>query len=349
MKYENELTPEIKEKMKKNLVYVGIFSIVMLFAGLTSAYYVSMGSSFWLKYPLPNGFYFSTAAIALSSLCFYLTVLSAKKDRQAALKGYMTLTLVFGAAFLYFQFQGYRQLVARGLNPVNEMLVTNGRYGDYYEVKMNGAFIGVDGNKFLKNGKEMTTSDFEALQQFMQQFEKIDRLSPLKISQPDARFELYYNQAPVLIKDSQLYANDSTPLTYTDELRLSELAINVRDKRGDFFARGTYGKDFVIYYGGKALNYQDRKLMYNGKVLKPHLQLSAMQAADTASSYLYIITFLHLLHVLVALLYLVKVAIASYSGRFNANNHLSLRLSSIFWHFLGLLWLYLLVFLIFIH
>jgi len=89
--------------------------------------------------------------------------------------------------------------------------------------------------------------------------------------------------------------------------------------------------------------------MYNGTVLKPHMQLSAMQAADSASAFLYLITFVHLLHVLIALLYLMKVAIASFSGKFNSQNTLSLRLSSIFWHFLGLLWLYLLVFLIFIH
>jgi cytochrome c oxidase subunit 3 len=77
--------------------------------------------------------------------------------------------------------------------------------------------------------------------------------------------------------------------------------------------------------------------------------LSAMQSADSASSYLYLITFVHLLHVIIALLYLLKVAIASFSGKFSSQNHLSLRLSSMFWHFLGLLWLYLLVFLIFIH
>jgi cytochrome c oxidase subunit 3 len=52
--YSRELEPDVRKKMKKNLVYVGIFSIVMMFAGFTSAYIVSMGDSFWLKYPLPN-------------------------------------------------------------------------------------------------------------------------------------------------------------------------------------------------------------------------------------------------------------------------------------------------------
>jgi cytochrome c oxidase subunit 3 len=261
----------------------------------------------------------------------------------------MTATLLFGAAFLYYQFQGYGELVDKGLNPVNDVLVTNGRYGDYYEIKYKGNLVAVDGNKYLINGKPIANSDFKKIQSYFKQFEKINRSAPLRIKQPNSQIELFYIGSPVLIKDKQLFANDSTQLTYSDEIRLSELAINVRDKRGDFFAHGTYGKDFTIYYSGKALDYQNRQLMYKGTPLKPHMQLSAMQAADSASAFLYLITFVHLLHVLIALLYLMKVAIASFSGKFNSQNTLSLRLSSIFWHFLGLLWLYLLVFLIFIH
>ncbi|MBM3916767.1 MAG: hypothetical protein FJ349_04030 [Sphingomonadales bacterium] len=349
MKYENELSPELKEKMKKNLVYVGIFSIVMLFAGLTSGYYVSMGKSFWLKYPMPTGFYLSTLFIGLSSLSFWWAIQGAKKDKQGQLKGAMAATLLFGVAFIYFQFQGYNQLVEKGLNPVNDMLVTNGRYGEYYEFKYKGTLVAVDGNEYLINGKAIPSGEFKKIQAYFKQFENINRSAEFKLQRKNNDIELYYNGSPVVIKDNMLYANDSTQMTYSDVLRLSELAINIRDKRGDFFAHGTYGKDFAIYYAGKALAYKNRQLQYNGTVLKPHMQLSAMQAADTASAYLYLITFVHLLHVLIALLYLVKVAIASFTGKFSSQDTLSLRLSSIFWHFLGLLWLYLLVFLIFIH
>jgi cytochrome c oxidase subunit 3 len=138
-------------------------------------------------------------------------------------------------------------------------------------------------------------------------------------------------------------------LQFTDEIRLSQLAVNILDKRGDFFARGEYGKDFSIYYKKQKLDYKDRKLWYKGQTIKPHLQVKAMESADSASQYLYLITFVHLLHVLVALIYLLKVATASFRGRFNAENHLSLRLSALFWHFLGLLWVALLLFFIFIH
>jgi cytochrome c oxidase subunit 3 len=349
MNYENQMNPEVREKMKKNLVYVGIFSIIMLFAGLTSGYYVSMGKSFWLKYPMPIGFYLSTLFIALSSLSFWWAIQGAKKDKQGQLKGAMAATLLFGAAFLYFQFQGYGQLIEKGVNPVNEMLVVNGRYGDYYEIKYKGDLVAVDGNEYLIAGKPIADNDFKTIQAYFKQFETITHNNALRVKAPNSQIELYYSGSPVLIKDGQLFANDSTQLSYSDEVRLSELAINIGDKRGDFFARGTYGKDFTIYYSGKALEYEDRQLKYKGTVLKPHLQLSAMQASDSATAYLYLITFVHLLHVLIALLYLTKVAIASFTGKFSSQNHLSLRLSSIFWHFLGLLWLYLLVFLIFIH
>jgi cytochrome c oxidase subunit 3 len=345
----NDLNPEVKEKMKKNLVYVGIFSIVMLFAGLTSGYYVSMGKSFWLKYPMPTGFYLSTLFIALSSLTFWFAIQSAKKDRQSQLKLSMGATLLFGAAFIYFQFQGYKQLVEKGINPVNDILVTNGRYGDYYEIKFKGQLVGVNGNEFLINGNPINNQDFQEIQAYFKQFERTNRTAALRLQKPNPHIELIYNGSPVLFKSGLFYANDSTQFTFSDELRLSELALNIRDKRGDFFARGQYGKDFTIYYSGKELQYENRQLKYNGTALKPHLLLSAMQSSDSASSYLYLISFVHLLHVTIALLYLLKVAIASFSGKFSSQNHLTLRLSSMFWHFLGLLWLYLLVFLIFIH
>ena len=347
--FSNEISPEVKEKMKKNLVYVGIFSIIMLFAGFTSGYYVSMGDSFWLKYPMPMYFWVSTASIAFSSLAFALAIRSAKQNKQGQIKLWMAATLIFGAGFIYSQFKGYGELVKNGFHAVNNLVVTDGRYGDYFEVKYKNKFIDVDGNKFVYEGKEMNPYDFQSFQGFMSQFKTVKQNKPLKLTKPMAGFQLYFNHQPLLIKNKQLFVNDSMPLQFTDEIRLSQLAVNILDKRGDFFARGEYGKDFSIYYKKQKLDYKDRKLWYKGQTIKPHLQVKAMESADSASQYLYLITFVHLLHVLVALIYLLKVATASFRGRFNAENHLSLRLSALFWHFLGLLWVALLLFFIFIH
>ena len=81
-KFESELDPEVKEKMKKNLVYAALISITMVFAGLISAYIVSMGGSFWLKTPLPTAFFVSTACIVLSSITFVLGVKAARKNNK---------------------------------------------------------------------------------------------------------------------------------------------------------------------------------------------------------------------------------------------------------------------------
>ena len=68
-----------KEKAFKSMLMFGIFSIVMLFAGLTSAYIVSMGDSFWLKTPLPNAFWVSTVILVLSSISIEYAVKSSKR------------------------------------------------------------------------------------------------------------------------------------------------------------------------------------------------------------------------------------------------------------------------------
>jgi len=109
------------------------------------------------------------------------------------------------------------------------------------------------------------------------------------------------------------------------------------------------GKDFNIYYKGEALEYENRTLKWKGKPLSAYLQIKAIETADTASSFLFIITLLHLLHVFVTLFYLIKITIYSFSGGFTSGDYISLQSGSIFWHFLGFLWLYLLFFLLFIH
>ncbi len=144
-----------REKARQNLVYVSMFSIIMLFAGLTSAYIVSMGDSFWLKFPLPNAFYISTFIIALSSLTFYLAVKAAKKGELGKLKVFISITFILGLGFVYFQFKGYGKLVDNGIHPANNhIFVTNGKYGDYFYVKYKGDFIEVNGNDFLLKGKK---------------------------------------------------------------------------------------------------------------------------------------------------------------------------------------------------
>lgn len=338
------------DKARKNLVYVSMFSIIMLFAGLTSAYIVSMGDSFWLKFTLPSAFWVSTAIIAISSICIQAAVFFAKKGNMPAMKGAIAITFVLGLSFIYFQFKGYGQLIENGVHAVgNHIIVTDGKYGDYYEVKYKGDFIEVNGNDFLLKGKKMNDSEMKAYQNFMSQFLIVDEKTPFNVKQYGKDFEIYFLNSPLTLESGVLTSEEDGKLKFLDRARLRDLAVNVRDNRGDFFVKGDLGKDFHVYYKGKELQYENRELQMNGKKLTNYLQIKSMEAADTASAYLYLITFLHLLHIMVTMFYILKLVIHSFSGKINKEENLTLQMGAIFWHFLGLLWLYLLLFLLFIH
>lgn len=348
-RFLNELDPEVKVKMKKNLIYVGIFSIIMVFGGFTSAYIVSMGDTFWVKYPLPTGFWFSTGAIILSSIFYVLAINAGKKEQFNKLKVWMILTFLAGLAFVYFQWSGYGQLIDKGANFRNSIMVTDGRYGDYFEIKYGDKFIEVNANDYLLNGKILNEKQTSELKSFVKAFENTASPKGYHINSLKPGFTLYFEGEPVVLQNQKLVTTSGKELKYLDMKRLQFLSLNIRDNRGDFYYKGKLGKDFHIYYKGKELRYKDRNLYFGSKILSAPLQLKINQARDTATSYLYIITILHLLHIVGAMFYLFRMVLISFKKTLTIDNQLSIKLGSIFWHFLGILWLYLLVFLLFIH
>ncbi len=346
--YDKELTPEVREKMKKNLIYVGIFGIIMLFAGLSSGYIVSAGDTFWVKYNFPPAFYISTALIILSSIILFVGIKVAKKGNAAILKTIVPLTFVLGVGFAYFQFKGYKELYQNGAFLSSKITVSEGRYGSYYELQVNGKYMEVDGNDYLIAGKVISEDQKKEIGEFAKQFERITKEKNPKIADLD-KYTILYKHQPVSLKDGKFYVQDTVELQHVDLIRLEEFSWHLRDGRGDFFHFGKYGKDFKIYYKNQELDYKDRTLYYQGVPLNAPLQLKMDSSSDTATSYLYILTFLHLLHILVTLIFVLRASIRSFSGKLAVDNFLPVRTLAIFWHFLGVLWIYLLLFLLFIH
>lgn len=66
---------------------------------------------------------------------------------------------------------------------------------------------------------------------------------------------------------------------------------------------------------------------------------------NVSGSFLYVITGIHAVHLVGGLIFLVVLAIQALRLRVNSEKILSLELCNIFWHALGLLWIYLFVFL----
>lgn len=100
---------------KKLLLWVAIGSMVMLFAGLTSAYIVRKMEGNWKEFNLPLAFYFSTAIIIGSSVTINMALSYARKNKLAQLKQYLFLTFLLGVGFVVSQFAGYSSLVKQGV------------------------------------------------------------------------------------------------------------------------------------------------------------------------------------------------------------------------------------------
>ncbi len=229
----------IFRRSKKMLLYIGIFSIVMLFAGLTSAYIVSQADNFWVKITLPTAFYYSTALIMVSSLTIWMALKNAKVGNKSASTRYVVLTLILGLSFSYFQFQGWGDLFRRGHTVHGENI---------------------------------------------------------------------------------------------------------------FMIKGEYGKDYTFMHKGQPMQSVDGEFYdANDKLHERPLKDAIMGSRDKASSYLLMITVVHFLHLIGGLIYLLVILRGSAKGLYLGKNTLRLELCGTYWHFLDGLWIYLLLFLLFIH
>lgn len=103
---EEELQPTFAVHPKKFLLWLFIATIVILFAGLTSAYLVRSTDGDWLKFDLPNTFLVSTAVIILSSVTMQGALWAAQNDNKKMLTAAMAGTVLLGIGFLVLQYEG---------------------------------------------------------------------------------------------------------------------------------------------------------------------------------------------------------------------------------------------------
>ncbi|MGP8217805.1 MAG: heme-copper oxidase subunit III [Bacteroidia bacterium] len=118
----------IKEKSRKMLLWVGLVSIGMMFAGLTSGYIVRRGTGTWLTFQIPFPFYISTAIILISSVTMNMAMQAAKKGATRGISLPILITLLLGIAFGISQFMGYRELVSQQIFLVGTNSNASGSY-----------------------------------------------------------------------------------------------------------------------------------------------------------------------------------------------------------------------------
>lgn len=99
----------------KFTLWVGIGSLVMMFAGLTSAYIVKRNQANWQTFDLPQLFWYSTAAILISSVTIYLAEQAFKQRDMQKYRRLLITTLALGVLFIVLQGLGFQQLWTKGI------------------------------------------------------------------------------------------------------------------------------------------------------------------------------------------------------------------------------------------
>lgn len=232
---EEFLRTASSRKMVTRLI---VFAIVMFFAGLTSAYVVSMSGGYWVDFPMPRSFHYSTAFILASSIFAQLSLYFLAKGSRSLVSVMLGVTLALGLAFTFFQFQGWKTLVELGNYTSGRVIDSTGEYGVDWTVSRNGSTL------VLENGN-------------------------------------FYDPA-------------------------------------------------------------------DGPSARPrNAELTEQQ--NTASSYFYVLTAAHLAHLLFGLLSLAVMVVMALKGRYTQEDHSGLWAGVVYWHFLGALWVYLVLFLTFVH
>jgi len=331
---------KLKEKTAKSLLWFGVGSITMMFAGLISAYIVSKGDMYWVSVKTPIDFWISSFIIAVSSFTIYLAY-KFNQDRKKSLF-FITITIVLGVMFSVYQYKGWTYLHSTG-NSTADHIISPSEY-----ITLKGDVLG-DGNDIdLRISLDYETGVFYAPKDVSGQ-------KPLNLN------NIFKKDGVVILQGAYLKNVSSIGRLELNFVKGYLYAINDTDLKsplntyyvtptGQLLLLGVYGDDYTISYEDDVLEF-DKGYFYSSNDvghLTP-LNNKIINYKNNASSYIAILTALHLLHLLGGLIYLLIVFFRVLLNINNQENSLKIKLVSIYWHFLGLLWGFLFLFLFLFH
>jgi len=108
---------EKNDRAKRMMLWFGIASMVMSFAGLTSAVLVSRKRDDWLEnFAMPEGFLISCIIIVLSSITFIVAKRAIQANNRSLTTVMLLITFGLGIAFIFSQLNGFNEIIANGYN-----------------------------------------------------------------------------------------------------------------------------------------------------------------------------------------------------------------------------------------
>ena len=100
----------------KFTLWVALGSIIMMFAGLTSAYIVKGAQPEWTTVKMPAIFYYSTGVILLSSITIQLALKGFKERNMSQYRRLITVTAILGSLFIAMQIIGFNEIWDSGID-----------------------------------------------------------------------------------------------------------------------------------------------------------------------------------------------------------------------------------------
>ena len=100
----------------KFTMWVAIGSILMMFAGLTSAFIVKSNQTGWKQVQMPKIFWISAAVIILSSITMQMALRSFRQREMNQYRLLIGLTCILGIVFVLLQWTGFQQLWAQKIS-----------------------------------------------------------------------------------------------------------------------------------------------------------------------------------------------------------------------------------------
>lgn len=112
-----EIVNEQRQKIHphKFTLWVALGSIIMMFAGLTSAYVVKREQPAWTSFSIPRAFWYSTTVLLVSSLTIQMALKAFKDREMLRYRNLLTTTAVLGIVFVLLQWKGFVQIWDTGI------------------------------------------------------------------------------------------------------------------------------------------------------------------------------------------------------------------------------------------
>lgn len=98
----------------KLTLWVGIASIVMMFAAFTSAFVVRRSAGNWYEFKLPDIFFLNTLVLLMSSITLHYSFKAFVGGNEKRYKGLLLATFILGFAFVALQYKGWEAMDAIG-------------------------------------------------------------------------------------------------------------------------------------------------------------------------------------------------------------------------------------------